>query len=145
VSAVATAASGPGCHTGDSARADRRAARPSRRDLFLLALAGVVTGFAHGALMHVWDWTFCAGSPDLGWVQGAPLDETMARLGRFHLVTSFAGDRFRAVGNALLILLDGSILAAADRLRARILFEVVDLDSRPPAPAAAGEQMQVAT
>ncbi|MBF6605582.1 MAG: ECF transporter S component [Chloroflexi bacterium] len=99
---------------------------PSRRDLVLLAAVGVVTGFAFGALMDVWDWTFFAGSPDLGWVPGAPLGETIARFGRFYLVTSFAYDAFRAVGNGILVVVAGApVLAALARLRARLTFEVV--------------------
>jgi len=99
---------------------------PTRRDIVLLALVGVVTGFAFGALMDVWDWTFFAGSPDLGWVPGAPLGETIGRFGRFYLVTSLAYDAFRAVGNAILIAVAGApVLAALARLRARLHFEVV--------------------
>ncbi len=99
---------------------------PSRRDLVLLAAVGVVTGFAFGALMDVWDWTFFAGSPDLGWVPGTPFGETIARFARFYLVTSFAYDAFRAAGNGILVVIAGApVLAALARLRARLTFEVV--------------------
>jgi energy-coupling factor transport system substrate-specific component len=106
---------------------------PGWRDLVVLALIGVATGFAFGALMDVWDWTFFAGSPGLGWVPGAPLAETLAQFARFYLVTSVAYDSFRAVGNAVLVLVLGApILAALARLRARLSFEIVDADARWP-------------
>ena len=120
--------------------AGRRRGIPGRRDLVILALVGLATGFAYGALMDVWDWTFFAGSPDLGWLPGAPLGETIARFARFYLVTSLAYDSFRAVGNALLVLALGApILAALARLRARLYFEVVDLDAPARATLAADD------
>ncbi|HEX9045013.1 MAG TPA: ECF transporter S component [Candidatus Limnocylindrales bacterium] len=104
----------------------RRLAVPTRTDLLVLAGVGLVTGFAYGALMDAWDWTFFAGSPDLGWVPGLPLAETVARFVRFYLVTSLAYDSLRAIGNAVLVLALGApILAALGRLRRRMTFEVV--------------------
>ena len=124
--------------------AGRRRGAPGRRDLVILALVGVATGFAYGALMDVWDWTFFAGSPDLGWLPGAPLGETFARFARFYLVTSLAYDSFRAVGNALLVLALGApILAALARLRARLRFEIVDVDASASATRA-GDELGVA-
>jgi len=94
--------------------------------LWLLAAIGVVTGFAFGALMDVWDWTYFRGSPGLGWTPGlAPL-ETLARFGRFYLVSSLAYDSFRAAGNAVLVVILGPpVLAALSRLRSRLLLEVI--------------------
>jgi len=115
--------------------AGRRRGAPGRRDLVVLALIGVATGFAYGALMDVWDWTFFAGSPDLGWLPGAPLAETLARFTRFYLVTSLAYDSLRAIGNAALVLALGApILAALARLRGRLRFEILEPDAllRPP-------------
>jgi energy-coupling factor transport system substrate-specific component len=94
--------------------------------IWLLAVVGAVTGFAFGALMDIWDWTYFRGSPDLGWVPGlAPL-ETLARFGRFYLVSSLAYDSFRAAGNAILVVLLGpAVLAALARLRRRLTLEIV--------------------
>ena len=122
-----------------------RSGPPGRRDLLLLALVGIVMGFAYGAAMDVWDWTFFAGSPDLGWLPGAPLGETIARFARFYLVTSLAYDSFRAAGNALLVLsLGAPILAALARLQARFSFEVVPLGPGLPEARRAEEQLEVA-
>lgn len=130
VSALATGGVGPwlpyqvfaagwvGAAAGVAARAGR--------GTWLLAAVGAATGFAFGALMDVWDWTYFRGSPDLGWVPGlAPL-ETLARFGRFYLVSSLAYDSFRAAGNAILVLLLGpAVLAALARLRSRLTLEFV--------------------
>lgn len=158
VSAVATGGVGPwlpyqvvaagwvgvaaGLAGGVVARLRRRApapsVEPSRTDLLALAGVGLVAGFAYGALMDVWDWTFFAGSPDLGWNPGLPLTETVARFVRFYLVTSLAYDSLRAVGNALLVLALGApILAALGRLRQRMSFEVVAADDILPEVAEA--------
>ncbi len=108
---------------------------PRRRDLALLALVGFVTGFGYGALMDIWNWTFFAASPDLGWLPGAPLGETVQRFSHFYLVTSLAYDSFRAVGNALLVVvLGGPVLAALARLRVRLHFEIVPEASGPEGP-----------
>jgi energy-coupling factor transport system substrate-specific component len=56
--------------------------------------------------------------------------EVAAHFGRFYLVTSLAYDSFRAVGNALMVVLLGPpILAALARLRARFTYEVVAADA----------------
>ena len=120
--------------------AGHRHAAPGRRDLVVLALIGVVAGFAFGVLMDVWDRTFFAGSPGLGWVPGVPLGETLARFARFYLLTSLAYDSFRAVGNAVLVLVLGApILAALARLRARLSFEIADAEASSPAAFASEE------
>lgn len=93
-----------------------------------LAVVGLLAGFAFGALLDVWDWTYFRGSGDLGWSPGLGTLETLARFGRFYLVTSLAYDCFRAAGNALLILLLGPpVLAALRRLSARFTLEVVPI------------------
>ena len=43
---------------------------PTRRDIAVLAAYGVVAGFAFGAVMDLWDWSFFRGAPDLGWQPG---------------------------------------------------------------------------
>jgi energy-coupling factor transport system substrate-specific component len=98
---------------------------PSRRRLLTLALVGACAGFAFGILMDLWDWTtYYRGAPDFGWLAGlAPLP-LLSRFGRFYLATSLVYDSFRAIGNAVLVLLLGApVIAALLRFRSR--FTVV--------------------
>jgi len=109
----------------------RRAMRmPTRRDILILAAYGVVAGFAFGAVMDLWDWTFFRGAPDLGWQAGlAPL-EAVSRYLRYYAVTSLAYDAFRAIGNAAMVIALGApLLGAVARLRARWQLEVVPASS----------------
>lgn len=93
-----------------------------------LAVMGVVTGFAYGALLDVQTWTtgFQTGGP-LGWSPELAPAVRLAHFVRFYLVTSLAYDTFRAVGNALMVLILGApVIAAMVRLRARFAVEIVD-------------------
>jgi energy-coupling factor transport system substrate-specific component len=102
------------------AGARRRGRGPGRRDVYLLAAVGVVSGFAYGAVMDVWDWTFFRGAGGLGYVPGLPVGLAAARFGHFYVATSLVYDTFRAVGNAVLVLaLAAPILSALVRLRRR--------------------------
>lgn len=99
----------------------------------VLAAVGLATGYLFGALMDVWDWTAFYAGPSLGWSPGMAGGEALARFGRFYLVTSLAYDSFRAVGNALaVLLLAAPVIAALRRLRARMTFVVVPLHSPLP-------------
>jgi len=137
VSAIATGGVGPwlpyemfGCAwVGAAAGLVRPAgsAAPGRRDLFLLAAVGLVTGYAYGALTDVFDWSVIyRGAPGLGWMPGAsPLTE-LANFARFYVSTSAVWDTFRAVGNALAVLAIGApLIAALRRLRSRLAVTVV--------------------
>ena len=105
--------------------------RAGRYSVVMLALVGVITGYAFGALMDIWDWTFFRGASGLGWVPGLPAAEAASRFARFYLVTSLAYDSFRAAGNAVLILALGpAVIAALARFRARLSFTIVS----SPAP-----------
>jgi energy-coupling factor transport system substrate-specific component len=102
------------------AGAARRGRTPQRRDVVILAIVGVVTGFAYGMVMDVWDWTFFRGAADFGWVPGLNAAGTALRFGRFYVATSLVYDSFRAAGNAVLVaLLAAPVLGALVRLRRR--------------------------
>jgi energy-coupling factor transport system substrate-specific component len=102
------------------------------RGIWPLAAVGLVAGFAFGALLDVWDWTYFQGSGGLGWSPGLPAGETALRFGRFYLLTSLAYDSFRAVGNLLMVVLLGPpVLAALRRLRQRFALEIVPLSQVP--------------
>ena len=103
-----------------------RRGRPGRRDVLVLALTGIVTGYAFGAAMDVWNWTFYQSAPGLGFHLGMPLSSAARHFGRFYVVTSLGYDTFRAVGNALLVAAVGlPVLVALSRLRGRLAAEVV--------------------
>jgi energy-coupling factor transport system substrate-specific component len=98
----------------------RRGRTPQPRDVVILAIVGVATGFAYGAVMDVWDWTFFRGAADFGWVPGLNAADTALRFGRFYVATSLVYDSFRAAGNAILVaLLAAPVLGALVRLRRR--------------------------
>jgi len=93
---------------------------------WLLAAVGFAAGYAFGAAMDVWDWTFFANSPDVGWTPGLAPAAGALRFARFYLLTSFTYDSFRAIGNAVMVLLFGpALLAALQRLRARLSVVVI--------------------
>jgi energy-coupling factor transport system substrate-specific component len=116
----------------------RRGRTPQRRDIIVLALVGVATGFAYGAVMDSWDWTFFRGAADFGYVPGLGAAATAARFSHFYLATSLVYDAFRAVGNAVLVLLLGApVLAALVRLRRRHSVVIEESVAAPVAAAAA--------
>ena len=105
----------------------RRAGAVSWRDVVALAMVGVVTGYAFGMLLDVWDWTtFYRGSATFGFVPGAAAAELVRRFSTFYVVTSLVYDSFRAAGNAILVLALGApVIAALARLRSRFTVTVV--------------------
>ena len=100
---------------------------PDRLDLAALVGVAVVTGFAYGALTDIWGWVaFYRGVENIGWVPELSLGETLARFGRYYLLTSLGWDAFRAVGDSIAVLALGTpVLMALGRLRARLGFEIV--------------------
>lgn len=98
-----------------------RSGRPGRLDVGLLAAVGVVTGFGFGVVMDVWNWTFYLGSGQLGWTPHlAPLS-AVGRFARYYLLTSLGYDSFRAVGNAVMVMLLGlPILVGLQRVDRRL-------------------------
>jgi energy-coupling factor transport system substrate-specific component len=105
----------------------RRNAVPQWHDVAVLALVGIITGFAYGALLDVWDWTtFYRSTPSFGWLPSLPLSAAWQRFTHFYLATSLVYDTFRAAGNALLVAVLGiPVIAAFSRLRSRFSAEVL--------------------
>ena len=108
-------------------RPGRKSWLPSRLDIGVLIGVAVVTGFAYGALTDVYGWTaFFRNADNIGWVPGLSPGETLARFGRYYVLTSLAWDSFRAAGDALAVLAFGTpVLMALGRLRARLGYEIV--------------------
>ena len=91
-------------------------------ELLLLAAYGYAWGLLFGALMNLWFWPFSPESA-LSWAPGMGLGETLRRYGVFYLLTSFAWDSLRALGNATLILALGRpVLKELRRFKARFEF-----------------------
>ncbi len=112
----------------------RRRGAPTRPDVVLLAVLGVVCGYGYGMVMDVWDWTFFAAAPGLGFHPGMGPLGLARHFARFYVVTSAVYDSFRAVGNAVLVAFLGlPVLVALARLRARLVVEIL------PFSAVAGE------
>ena len=144
VSAIATGGVGPwlpyemlaagwvGAFAGIAGR--RRTGAPSRRDVVVLCMVGLISGFAYGALTDLWDWTtFYRGIPDIGWIPGLSLHEGIARFTRFYFTTSFTYDAFRAVGNAAMVIALGpAILFALVRVRLRLSLQTEPVTADEP-------------
>jgi energy-coupling factor transport system substrate-specific component len=101
----------------------RRTTWPRR--IGALAAYGFVVGYAFGAVMNLWSWPFLAGSSSLGWDPSAGAATNLRHYAAFYAVTSFAWDTFRAVGNALLVLVLGrTLLATLDRAARRMRLDL---------------------
>lgn len=99
-----------------------------RRRLAVIAVFGAVWGFLYGAVLNLWAWPFAAPGleADLGlyWSPMLSFGETVSHYARYYLVTSLWYDLFRAVGNAVLVLiLGGPTLRVLERFRARFSWE----------------------
>lgn len=97
-----------------------------RRDIALLAVVAIVTGYAYGAVLDLWDWTMFRDAGGLGYQPGLSPLEAVARFGRYYVTTSLAWDTARAAGNAVCIVAFGApVLNALERLRTRLTVRVV--------------------
>ena len=86
-----------------------------------LAVYGFAVGYAYGAVMNLWSWPFVAGGSAVGWDPAAGTIGNLHRYAAFYGATSFAWDTFRAVGNAVLVLVVGKpLLATLDRAARRM-------------------------
>lgn len=104
----------------------RAPGRPTKTAHLALALYGAAWGLLYGALTNLYFWPYTLLAPDLAWSPGLPLPATLARYGRFYLITSLAWDSVRALGNlVLLALLGPALLRVLDRFRrrARVAWE----------------------
>ena len=94
------------------------------RDVAMLGVVAVVTGYLFGALLDVWDWTtFYRGAPGYGYMAGVSPGELLQRFGRFYVATSAWWDSFRAVGDVIAVAVLGlPFMAALGRMRNRFTF-----------------------
>lgn len=81
-------------------------------EVAMLAVLGVLSAYAYGAMMNMWFWPFISGvsggGGSLDYVPGAPIAENLIRFGWFTLITSTGGwDTGRAISTLLALLLLG--------------------------------------
>lgn len=104
-----------------------------------LAAYGFVSGFLFGLVINLWFWPFAAGSSTVGWDPGAGQAVNAARYLRFYALTSAGWDVFRAVGNAVLVVVLGRpLLGALDRAARRMNVAIRPLPVPPSAHPAQG-------
>ena len=95
---------------------------PRRSPLWVIALLGAGWGWMYGALTNLYFWPYALGAPDISWSPALGPIETLARYGRYYLVTSLAWDTMRAAGSfALLLLMGTALIRALERFRRRAL------------------------
>jgi len=98
-----------------------------RAETAMLAIWGLVWGFAFGALMNIWFWPYLAptGGSELYWQPGMGLAETLKRYAAFYVVTSVWWDIMRAAGNLILLFLFAEpVLRLLQRFQQRFYFQV---------------------
>ena len=112
-----------------------RSTPPGRRDLVVLAAAGLVLGYAYGAVIDLFDWAvFYRGIPGIGWVPGVDAATALRHYTAFYLETSAVWDTFRAAGNVVMVLVLGApLIAALSRFNARFSLVI----EAPGGPASA--------
>lgn len=91
-----------------------------------LVIYSTLWGWIYGALTSLYFWPYAMNAPDIGWEAGLGWTETLLRYGRYYLVSSFAWDTTRAIGNFIIMLALGPPLKRVlerFRRRARISWE----------------------
>jgi energy-coupling factor transport system substrate-specific component len=90
-----------------------------------LAAYGALAGYLFGAVMNLWSWPFLTTGTAIDWNPAGSTVENLRHYLTFYMTTSFAWDSFRAVGNAVLVLVLGRpLLGALDRAARRMHLEV---------------------
>ncbi len=109
----------------------------SRLTVFALAAYGYLAGFAYGAVINLYFWPVTPVASELGWTPGLSLGESLNHYWSFYVLTSLAWDAFRALANALMILVLGrAAILLLRRYRRRFVFSVRSHPVRvEPAPA----------
>ncbi|MBX7252882.1 MAG: ECF transporter S component [Candidatus Promineofilum sp.] len=99
--------------------------RRPRAEVAMLALLGLLWGFAYGAIMSFYTWPFLVGNAQTTWSPGAGVADALRRYVAFYLTTSLLWDSVGAVGNVVLLAALGApTLRALGRFRDRLLFAV---------------------
>lgn len=90
---------------------------------YLLIGYSALSGLLYGAVMNLYFWPFLAGDPAQSWQPGSGWRTALIHYALFYLATSLIWDVFRAVGNALFMMLIGrSTLFTLRRFQQRLQF-----------------------
>lgn len=76
-------------------------------ELVVLAVFGCGWGFFFGAIMNVWFWPYAALGENISWAPGMGIGEALRHYWSFYILTSAGWDAWRALANAILILVAG--------------------------------------
>jgi energy-coupling factor transport system substrate-specific component len=91
-----------------------------RLEIATLIVFGVVWGFIFGAVMNLWFWPYIATGDDVSWQPGLGVATTLRHYWAYYLLTSAGWDAWRAIVNALLLLVAGRpVLGVLLRFRDR--------------------------
>ena len=120
---------------------------PPRRRIVALTLYGFAAGYVFGAVMNLWSWPFLTSGSAFAWDPAAGAAVNLRHYASFYAATSLAWDTFRAVGNAVLVLVLGRpLLAALDRAARRMRLDLTApsgsprLDERVTPPIESGHE-----
>jgi energy-coupling factor transport system substrate-specific component len=91
-----------------------------------LAAYGFTVGYLFGALMNLWTWPFLTGGSAVSWDPATSAATNLHHYLTYYVATSLAWDTFRAVGNAVLVIVLGRpLLGALDRAARRMRLDLV--------------------
>jgi energy-coupling factor transport system substrate-specific component len=96
-------------------------------EVIMLALWGLVLGFAFGVLMNVyfWPYVFAPTQSEMYWQPGLTFIESLQRYALFYVVTSLWWDLARAAGNFVLLLIFAApVVRLLRRFQDRFFFQV---------------------
>ncbi|MBN1536963.1 MAG: ECF transporter S component [Anaerolineales bacterium] len=92
-------------------------------EVISLAIFGAFWGLFYGAIMNLWAWPFIAGPSDQYWSPGISANDTLARYATYYMITSFAWDLGRSLGNVIFISIFGApVLRTLRRFKDRFSF-----------------------
>ena len=101
----------------------RRLSVHGRPEIGILIAFAAAWGILFGAITNLWFWPFWSGGPDVTYMPGLGLGETLRRYWNFYFLTSFGWDLLRSLCNLVVIVLVGPpLLRALARYRNRFTW-----------------------
>jgi energy-coupling factor transport system substrate-specific component len=98
----------------------------------VLAAYGLIAGYLYGAIMNLWLWPFMTSGSAIAWDPSAAFVQNLRHYATYYVATSFAWDTFRAIGDAVMVVVLGRpLLACLDRAAKRMRLDVRDAVAQP--------------